>query len=114
VAVTGIEMVRAISVVANGGYLVTPHVVASIKGDGWNEKIKSDSPIRIISQKAAEETTQMMVQAAERGEAKWCRIRVSALPGKRVRHKFLLRDIMTRLTQITLSLVLRQPIILNL
>jgi len=56
VAVTGIEMVRAISAVANGGYLVTPHVVSSIKGDGWNQEIKSNSPVRIISQNAAEET----------------------------------------------------------
>ena len=37
VAVTGIQMVRALSVIANGGYLVTPKVVQKIQGDGWQE-----------------------------------------------------------------------------
>ena len=82
VAVTGIEMVRAISAIANGGYLVTPHVVASIKGDGWNQVVSPNPPVRIISQTAAEETTEMMVQAAEFGEAKWCRIPGFSVAGK--------------------------------
>ena len=74
VAVTGIQMVRAISVIANGGYLVTPHVVSQIQGDGWQENVNLPSPQRIISQKAADETTQMMVDAANLGEAKWTKI----------------------------------------
>jgi cell division protein FtsI/penicillin-binding protein 2 len=82
VAVTGMEMVRAVAAIANGGYLVTPTVVEAIKGDGWEQKVKSDPPTRIISQQAAEETTQMMVQAAENGEAKWCRIPGFNVAGK--------------------------------
>jgi len=39
VAVTGIQMVRAISVIANGGYLVTPHVVTQIQGNGWQQNV---------------------------------------------------------------------------
>jgi cell division protein FtsI/penicillin-binding protein 2 len=82
VAVTEIEMVRAVSVIANGGYLVTPRVVNSTQGDGWQEAVKSDSPVRIISQQAAQETTQMMVDAANYGEAKWCRIPGFNVAGK--------------------------------
>lgn len=82
VAVTGIEMIRAVAVIANGGYLVTPRVVDSVKGDGWEEKIESDPPIRIISQKAASEMTQMMVEAAGRGEAKWSKIPGFSVAGK--------------------------------
>ena len=82
VAVTGIEMVRAVAAIANGGYLVTPKVINAIKSDGWEEKVKSDPPIRIISQQAAEEVTQMMVDAAENGEAKWCRIPGFNVAGK--------------------------------
>lgn len=74
VAVTGIQMVRAVSAIANGGYLPTPHVVTEIKGDGWQEKINSPTHIRVISQKTAEEITQMMVSAANVGEAKWTKI----------------------------------------
>lgn len=82
VAVTGIEMVRAVAAIANGGYLVTPRIVDSIQGDGWQEKVNSESPIRIISSQAAQETTQMMVDAANLGEAKWTRIPGFDIAGK--------------------------------
>ena len=82
VAVTGIEMVRAVAAIANGGYLVTPKVVDSTQGDGWQQKAASGPPVRIISQQAAQETTQMMLEAANRGEAKWTRIPGYNVAGK--------------------------------
>ncbi len=82
IAVTGIQMIRAVSVIANGGYLVTPRVVDFVNGEGWKEKVESDAPTRIISQKAASEMTQMMVEAANSGEAKWCKIPGYAIAGK--------------------------------
>ncbi|OGM88494.1 hypothetical protein A2594_02040 [Candidatus Woesebacteria bacterium RIFOXYD1_FULL_41_28] len=82
VAVTGIEMVRAVAVIANGGYLVTPRVVDSVVGDGWEEKAVSNEPVRIISEKAASEMTQMMVEAAGRGEAKWVAVPGYSVAGK--------------------------------
>ncbi|MCX6704393.1 MAG: penicillin-binding protein 2 [Candidatus Woesebacteria bacterium] len=82
VAVTGIEMVRAVAAIANGGYLVTPKVVNAVRNDGWEEKVKSGPPVRIISKVAAEEAAQMMVDAAERGEAKWTRIPGFKVAGK--------------------------------
>lgn len=74
VAVTGIQIVRAISVIANGGYLPSPHLVTKIQGDGWQENVNQPAPPRVISQKAAMETAQMMVDAANLGEAKWTKI----------------------------------------
>jgi cell division protein FtsI/penicillin-binding protein 2 len=74
IAVTGIQMVRAVAAIANGGYLPTPHVVKEISGDGWQEKVDLSAPQRIISQKAADETAQMMLAAANLGEAKWTKI----------------------------------------
>lgn len=82
VAVTGIQMIRALSAVANGGYLVTPRVVEKIQGDGWSEPVKTNPPTRIISQEAAAEATQMMVEAADRGEAKWTKIPGFKVAGK--------------------------------
>ena len=82
VAVTGIEMIRAVAAIANGGFLISPRVIDSIKSDGWEEKVKSDAPVRIISKKSAQEVTQMMVEAAERGEAKWTRIPGYKVAGK--------------------------------
>ena len=82
VAVTGIEMVRAVAAIANGGYMVTPKVVDSVKGDGWEEKIETDESVRIISEKAAAEISQMMVKAANEGEAKWCKVPGYNVAGK--------------------------------
>lgn len=74
IAVTGIQMVRAVSAIANGGYLPFPHVVTQIRGDGWQEDIEPPDSPRVISSKTADETTQMMVDAANLGEAKWTKI----------------------------------------
>lgn len=82
IAVTGMEIVRATAAIANGGYLVTPHVVTSLKGDGWEENVKIASPKRIISEKAAGEMAQMMVAAANLGEAKWTKIPGYNIAGK--------------------------------
>lgn len=82
VAVTGIEMVRAVAAIANGGYLVTPRVVDSIIGDGWEEKVEVEKPERIISEKAASEVTQMMVEASTHGEAKWVAVPGYSVAGK--------------------------------
>ncbi len=82
IAVTGIQMVRAVSAIANGGYLITPRVVNKVEGEGWEEQTKVDAPKRIISAKAASETAQMMVQATERGEAKWTKIPGFSVAGK--------------------------------
>jgi cell division protein FtsI/penicillin-binding protein 2 len=82
VAVTGIEMVRAVAVIANGGYLVTPRVVSSVNGDGWEEKTDFGVPLTVISKDAANKATQMMVDAANKGEAKWCKIPGFNVAGK--------------------------------
>ncbi len=83
VATTPIQMLRAVSAVANGGYLVTPRVVKSIKSDGWEDNLNKDTKKeRVISEKAAKETTAMMLEAVERGEAKWTK-----LPGFKVAGK---------------------------
>ncbi len=82
VAVTGIEMVRAVAAIANGGYLVTPRVVDSVIGDGWEEKVEVEDPERIISEKTASEITQMMVEASTHGEAKWVAVPGYSVAGK--------------------------------
>lgn len=82
IAVTGIEMIRAVSVIANGGYLITPKVVDKIEGDGWQEQTKTDAPQRIISEESARGTTRMMVEAVDRGEAQWVKIPGFSVAGK--------------------------------
>jgi cell division protein FtsI/penicillin-binding protein 2 len=81
VAVTSIEMIRAVSGVANDGMMPTPYVVSALKGDGWQEQVQTKVE-RVISQKAAEEMTSMMVNAAKNGESKWTSLRGFSVAGK--------------------------------
>lgn len=82
IAVTGIQMIRAISAIANGGNLITPRVVEKIQGDGWSEPTPDTPPVRIISAQAASEVAEMMLEAADRGEAKWTKIPGFKVAGK--------------------------------
>ncbi|MDD2823034.1 MAG: penicillin-binding protein 2 [Candidatus Daviesbacteria bacterium] len=69
IAVTPIQMIRAVASIANGGYLVEPHVVKSIN---TKDKVTTIKP-KIIGQPISRETaytvTQMMVKAVDEGEA---------------------------------------------
>jgi cell division protein FtsI/penicillin-binding protein 2 len=73
VSTTPIQMLRASSVIANGGYLVNPKVVDS------GETIKNE---RVISEEAANEATAMMIESAKKGEAKWTDLQGFSVAGK--------------------------------
>lgn len=82
IAVTPIQMVKAVATIANGGMEVTPQVVAKLQGDTWEDTIKPVVGKRIISASAAKEITAMMVNAAQNGEAKWTYIPGFKVAGK--------------------------------
>lgn len=82
VAVTPLQMVRAAAAIANDGVLPVPQVVDKIIVDGWEQDIKPAFDGQVISKKAAQEMTRMMVNAVENGEAKWTK-----LPGFRIAGK---------------------------
>ena len=68
---TSIQLVQAVSVIANGGNLVEPHVVSEVIGDQRSITIPPKTKHRVISQETAQTVTDMMVAAAKEGEAKW-------------------------------------------
>lgn len=70
IAVTPIQMVQAVSTIANGGKLISPKVVAEIKRDSASQKVKPEAERQVISPKTAAQITEMMVNAVERGEAR--------------------------------------------
>ena len=83
IAVTPIQMLQGISVIANKGLKVgPPQVVDKIVKDGWEEDIKPEMGKRVISQKAANEMTEMMVKAVKNGEAKWTAAKGFKIAGK--------------------------------
>src|SRR3989304_7130416 len=71
IAVTPIQMVKAVGAIANGGVMYTPKVVDKLEGVGWEGDVKAEEGTRVISKKAADEITSMMVLAASSGEDKW-------------------------------------------
>lgn len=70
IAVTPIQMVRAVAAIANGGKLMEPHIVKSIEGDNKLTTIKPKVVRQPISEETAGIVKEMMVQAVENGEAK--------------------------------------------
>lgn len=80
-AVTSIEMVKAVGALANGGVMMQPHVVQEVLG-------KQAQPIvpkvagQVVSSETAQKMTKLMIASAEHGDAKWTRIRGFTVAGK--------------------------------
>lgn len=66
VAVSPVAMTRALSVLANDGKLVTPHVAREIDYvHGFSEDLKPEEGERVISKESAEAITRMLVTAVD-------------------------------------------------
>lgn len=83
IAVTPIQMVRAVSAIANGGYLMEPQVVKGIKDpDGKVFTIKPKIIRQVIKEQTAQVVKEMMVSAAREGEAKFLKTPGFKIAGK--------------------------------
>ncbi|MCL4360127.1 penicillin-binding protein 2 [Patescibacteria group bacterium] len=83
IAVTPLQMVRAVAALANGGWLMEPHVVKTITDS--RGKVIPIPPKRIrqvISTSAAHIMTEMMIAAVDKGEAKWAKPAGYRIAGK--------------------------------
>ncbi len=70
IAVTPIQMLRAVAVLANGGKLVEPHVVSEIIDNSGNRvQIKPKVVREVIKPSTAKVITEMLVASVEAGEA---------------------------------------------
>lgn len=82
IAVTPIQLIKAMAVLANGGFEVTPQVVDKISVSGELEDIEPQLGGRVISLEASLQTREMMFRAASDGEAKWTALRGYPVAGK--------------------------------
>jgi len=83
IAVTPIQIVRAVAAIANGGKLIEPHVVAYIKEKGGRTiEIKPKVVRQVIKPETAAVLTEMMVSAVDNGEAKWAKPKGFRIAGK--------------------------------
>ncbi|OGD03486.1 hypothetical protein A2989_02560 [Candidatus Amesbacteria bacterium RIFCSPLOWO2_01_FULL_48_25] len=82
IAVTPLQMVTAVSAIANGGKLTAPRVVTSI-GDAKNPKnVPQTKPIQVISRLTASQITQMMINGVNRGEVRYYKPQGYLIAGK--------------------------------
>lgn len=82
IAATPIQILKASSVIANQGIMVTPKIVKAIELDGWSQKLDKNEEIRIIKKETADKMTEIMVQAASHGEAQWTNLKGFSVAGK--------------------------------
>jgi cell division protein FtsI/penicillin-binding protein 2 len=67
IAQTPVQMVRALGALANGGQIVTPHLVDRVRLEsGIEKKLSWGTPERVFSAKATEETTRMLVEVVDK------------------------------------------------
>lgn len=66
IAVSPIEMIRALGALANGGKIVTPHLVKAIRlENGIEKKLSWGKPEEVFSEEATDETTRMLVNVVD-------------------------------------------------
>lgn len=82
IAVTPMQVLRAVGVIANGGMLIKPEIVKQIKSGNWSSDIKPQIGPRVISKDAAGKAADMMVSAVVNGEAKWAAPQGFSIAGK--------------------------------
>lgn len=81
IAVTGIQMVRAVAAIANQGVMMVPQVVSQVRGDQTIE-VTNQVERRVITERTARQVTDMMVNAVENGEARWAKPKGLKVAGK--------------------------------
>lgn len=83
IAVTPIQMLRAVGAIANDGKIMEPHVVKEvIDPEGKVMKIKPKTVRQVVSAKTAKILTEMLINAVEKGEAKWAKPEGFRIAGK--------------------------------
>jgi len=84
IGVTVIQMARAMSVIANGGYLVRPHVVGRIidKNNEIIQEIKNEDNIRVISEETSGIMRSILKGVVDNGTGKKAQIKGYSTAGK--------------------------------
>jgi len=83
IAVTPIQMVRAVGALANNGRMMEPHVVKEIReASGKTITIPPKLTAQVVRPETARIVTEMMVSAVDNGDAKWAKPKGYRIAGK--------------------------------
>jgi cell division protein FtsI/penicillin-binding protein 2 len=83
ISITPIELLDATAAIANGGVMMEPHVVSAVEdSDGNTVGIPPKTIGSPISSGTAKAMTEIMINAVEKGEASWARLKGYRIAGK--------------------------------
>lgn len=83
ISVTPLQLITSVNSIANSGKLVKPYIVSKIiTEDGKVIPMKPNSYKRVVKESTAKVVTWMMVNAVEKGEAKWTKLQHYSIAGK--------------------------------
>lgn len=82
IVVTGIQLLRATGALANGGKLVEPQVVKKIISGDKVIDIKPKIIKQVIKPETAKMMTEIMVNAVDKGESQWVKLKGYKIAGK--------------------------------
>ncbi|MBU2436232.1 MAG: penicillin-binding protein 2 [Candidatus Omnitrophica bacterium] len=81
IGVNLLQLTRLFAVVANGGYLVKPHIVRNIRSQGFSKEIAQDKK-RVVSSSVAQRVKNILIEVVEEGTGKLARIPGVKVGGK--------------------------------
>ena len=86
IAMTPIQTIRGLSVLANGGMLITPHVAKTIEyTDGTSQEAQFPEPTRVLKKETVDDVTNMLIEvvdtALKKGEVKMEHYSIAAKTG---------------------------------
>lgn len=82
--VNSMQVLRVFATIANGGIMMRPTIIDSVKNPTTGEKI-INQPVEervVISKKTADTVTKMLISSAEHGEAQWIASKTYITAGK--------------------------------
>ena len=83
IALTPMQMVRAVAAIANDGWLMEPRLVSEVREAKGRSIARKPKKIRqVVSPAASRIITEMMVAAVDNGEAKWAKPKGYRIAGK--------------------------------
>ena len=83
ISVTPIQLLTAVAAIANGGRLMEPHIVSAVEYEYGNPiKIPPKTLGQTIKPETAKIMTDIMVNAVNKGEASWTRLKGFRIAGK--------------------------------
>ena len=82
IGVNLLQLVRTFAVVANGGYLVTPHLVTSICSQGFCESVAIKDRKKVIPTSAADRAKDILISVVSEGTGKGAQVKGRKIGGK--------------------------------